>query len=222
MPNAQYEMCCKPKAPHYSKISKKSSIMKMKLTYSLIILSILFSCKSTEERNITQMEKSVKKYFNDFAFKENTKLEILELKNYGYSNVSENAIDSAKILAVSAKIKQFESMMESQLEIQKSKSQQLKLAVSLGNKTLTNIYNEDVQEAFKELSNYNDSVKKYLKIDSIITHRIETRKNTEAFYKAKFFIKATATKDGKSENMLDTLQLFFDKSFNLLSMDNPN
>ena len=183
---------------------------------------MLFSCRSMEEQNIKQMETSVKEYFNDLAFKENTKLEILELKNYGYSTVSENTIDDAKILAVSGKIKQFESMMESQLEIQKSKSQQLKLAVSIGDKTLTGIYNEDVQNAFKKLSKYNDSVKKYLKIDSTIRHRIETRKNTEAFYKAKFFIKATAIKDGKSENMIDTLHFFFDKSFKLLSMDNPN
>jgi len=183
---------------------------------------MLFSCKSSEERNITQMETSVKKYYNDFAFKENTKLEILELKNYGYSTVSENTIDSAKILAVSGKIEQFVSMMESQLEMMESKGQQLKLAVSIGDKTLTDIYNEDVQKAFKELSKYNDCVKKYRKIDSTIRHRIETRKNTEACYKAKFFIKATATKDGKSENMLDTIHLFFYKSFNLLSMDNPN
>jgi hypothetical protein len=208
-------------APQYPNITKKSSTMNMKLTYSIIILSMLFSCKSTEEQNIIQMETSVKQYFNDFAFKENTKLQILELKNYGYSTISENTIDSAKISVVLEKIKHFESMMESQLEIQKSKSQQLKLAVSLGNKTLTDIYNEDVQKAFKELSKYNDSAKRYAKIDSTIRHRIETRKNSEAFYKAKFFIKATATKDGKSENMLDTLHLFFDKSFKLLSMDNP-
>lgn len=66
---------------------------------------ILASCVDKEKQDMRKMEKNLRGYLEDDAFKNNAKVEFLELKVLSYFASNENQVDSARMLGNEAKLK---------------------------------------------------------------------------------------------------------------------
>ena len=66
---------------------------------------ILASCVDKEKQDLRKMEKNLRGYLEDDAFKNNAKVEFLELKVLSYFASNENQVDSARMLGNEAKLK---------------------------------------------------------------------------------------------------------------------
>lgn len=194
----------------------------MKLHLIILICLILFSCKDKRKDNLETMESDVKTFLNDQAFKDNYKLKIIEFKSFGYDTVNENYLDTLKLLSAMDMFDHFKKLTKNAIEIARLKNQQYQIYSSLGDKNLNDINKEDFEKAIKDANEYRDSMTKYNLLDSNIRERIIQRKKPENIYKAKFFIKATASKNGKDENMLDTLYIYFDKNIKIINLNQIN
>lgn len=177
----------------------------------IICLLPILSCSNRYEKNLQQMTSNVKQMLLDEAFKNNKKLNILEIKVLRYDTISENYVDSIRLKAIGFQFNYYNNVIQSTLKLAKLKQQQAYLYNELNIKDIAKMNldesNADVEKA-KVLS---DTLKLFALQDSLIRVKIMNRVNPKIFFKAKAFIKATESDDKESKNTLDTLYYIFDK-----------
>lgn len=189
-----------------------------KIVTGILLFSTLVGCKSATENNLIKMKASVEKSLNDNAFKENYKLNIMELKAISYDTVSENMLDTLLLIKYSDKMDHFLKLTELTLDQARDQGKNMRLYAMINSKTLTDMAKEDFDKLMEEAQNYQDSIKFYSDIDSITRNRIKARLKPNDIYRAKFFLKATVNKENKSENFLDTVNYYFDKDLKILDL----
>lgn len=191
-----------------------------KIYYTFLLPLIIFSCKHQSETNLEKMKTAFEKSLTDKAFKDNYKLKIIELKAISYDTLTENTLDTLKLSKYGDKYDHFKKLCNLTLERAQLESQSLRLNASIGSKTLTDISREDLNKYLKEAKEYQDSMTYYASIDSTIRETIKNRKKPNEVYEGKFFLKAVASKDGKDENIMDTMYYYFDKQIKLIDLSN--
>lgn len=189
-----------------------------KITLILVTIILIVSCKDKTASNLETMKKEFETYIKDRAFADNGEVEIFQLDAISYDTISENYIDTLKLYSITLKINRFEKLVERKMELAKLKGQETRLIASLGDKTLVDIGKEDVRKYGDEAIEYLDSIQVYAETDSLIREKIKSRNNPKDFYEAKFFIKATAKVNGKSENILDTLNVYFNDQLKIIDL----
>lgn len=192
--------------------------MKNSILTFILILSI--SCQESKESNLKEFEISFRKVMEDRAFKENAKIDIQEIRAISYDTIDENTIDTFRLLKINDEISYFNDLVDKILAVAKSDARLARLSGSIDRDgTLTSIYKEDLKDGLKKAEMYQDSIKvyeaKYLEIEN----RLKGRKKVDLAFSAKFFVKAVFSKDGKSENVLDTIFVNFDKNKKFIALD---
>ncbi|MCE8567186.1 MULTISPECIES: hypothetical protein [Bacteroides] len=186
-----------------------------------ILLIILFSCKSEEENNLTKMKDAIIKELNDNAFKENATLDILEYSYESYNIKDENYLDTIRLNINLDKIEYFKNMMETQIELMKPLSQQVRLYREMfgANDNITQIKIEDFKEEQEKFQQYSDSIKYCFEQDSLIKLRINQRTAAKPIYRYKAYIKAVLkdNNSNKTENFADTIYKMFDEKINIIT-----
>jgi Mg2+ and Co2+ transporter CorA len=191
-----------------------------KLLLTIVIGALLISCKDNEESNLKKMKIELEKEIKDDAFKNNLKVEIYQLEAISYDTVTENYVDTLHIISASNNLQQFIELHESNMKLAKLKSNQIRIYRSIGSSSLEDIDREELQDYLDEAKRYLDSMKVYRNKDSSIREQIKKRSSPENVYRAKFFIKATThTKNGESNNNMDTTYIFFNKDLKLIKVN---
>ena len=184
------------------------------------LLIILFSCKTEEENNLTKMKDIIIKELNDNAFKNNATLDILEYSYESYSIKDENYLDTIRLNNSLTKIEYFKNMMETQIELMKPLSQQVRLYREMfgAYDNITQIKIEDFKEEQEKFQQYSDSIKYYFKQDSLIELRISQRTDAKPIYLYKAYMKAILrdNNSNKTENFADTIYRIFDERLNII------
>lgn len=193
--------------------------MTKELSLILFALILLNSCKDKKTENLQTMKKQFEASLNDKAFSDNAQIKILELNAISYDTLDENYIDTLKILDAYSKYDHFKKLTDITIERAQLEGQKMRLNSLIGSQTLTDISREDLNKYIQQANSYKDSMIYYLQVDSIIKARISNRKTPENIYQAKIFLKATYSKEGKSENILDTMKVHYDKDFRIIRFD---
>lgn len=184
------------------------------------LLIILFSCKTEEENNLTKMKDIIIKELNDNAFKNNATLDILEYSYDSYSIKDENYLDTIRLNNSLTKIEYFKNMMETQIELMKPLSQQVRLYREMfgADDNITQIKIEDFKEEQEKFQQYSDSIKYYFEQDSLIELRISQRTDAKPIYLYKAYMKAILrdNNSNKTENFADTIYRMFDERLNII------
>lgn len=184
------------------------------------LLIILFSCKTEEENNLTKMKDIIIKELNDNAFKNNATLDILEYSYESYSIKDENYLDTIRLNNSLTKIEYFKNMMETQIELMKPLSQQVRLYREMfgADDNITQIKIEDFKEEQEKFQQYSDSIKYYFEQDSLIELRISQRTDAKPIYLYKAYMKAILrdNNSNKTENFADTIYRMFDERLNII------
>jgi hypothetical protein len=190
---------------------------KMKnILFLIFIVCFFLSCKNKRERNLEIMQSEFETYLKDNTFRENAQLTIFELKAISYDTLDINYIDTIKVYNAIKKRNHFNKLLNLKTDLIKSKMNTMQIYSDLGSKTLYDYEKEEIDKHIKEGKDYQDSILYYSAIDSTITERIKQRKNPEDIYRTKFFVKATYTKDGKDDNLLDTIIINFTKELKVI------
>jgi hypothetical protein len=182
----------------------------------LFFVLLFYGCKDKKQQNSELMEQSFRKDLFDIAFSNNSKLEIFELNSLGYDTLNENFIDTLKIIEAKEQINKFDQLANANIDIIKSNLQLAKLYLSLGSETLSIQYKDNAKDYANKSQDYLDSMAHYIKVDSLIRKKINERKNPEIIFRSKYFLKATFSKDSVSQNILDTLFIYFDKNLKII------
>lgn len=193
--------------------------MTKQLPIILSALILLSSCKDKKAENLQMMKKQFEASVNDKAFSDNAQIKILELNAISYDTLNENYIDTLKILDAYSKYERFEKLTKITIERAQLEGQKMRLNSLIGSKTLTDISREDLNKYIQQANSYKDSMMFYSQVDSIIKAGISNRKTPDNIYQAKIFLKAIYSKDGKSENILDTMKVHYDKEFRIIRFD---
>nr|WP_321375379.1 hypothetical protein [uncultured Bacteroides sp.] len=184
--------------------------MKKIIIFFLFTLLVI-SCKDKYNSNLDKMTSDSKQYIEDFYFKRNETLNILEFKPIRYDSINESHIDSVRLLNNVKLIEYYLTMSEKSGDIARLSQQQALLysEADFGS-TLVNIQKDDAKKALKESRLYLDSASQVIKQDSIIRHKLSNLKDTKTIYQYFFFIKATVkSRSGDTENIMDTISIYF-------------
>lgn len=190
----------------------------MRKIYLILTFGFVFGCIDKKAENISKMETNLKTFLIDFAFKDNSTIIIYEFKSVGYDTSNENYIDTLKMSAANQNFEKYKKLFELSIKMAKLKDQEVRLEAPLGDRTITEIGKDELQKSMEEAKSYRDSMTKYNKLDSVIDARMKKRMNPELIYRARFYIKATSTKDGKDNNMLDTMNVNFDRNLDVIQL----
>jgi hypothetical protein len=194
----------------------------LKLTFAAIALTLTFfsSCKNNYESNQKTMESLVKKKWDNIAFKENSEIKYLDYRILKYDTVTENRVDTSKQYLLLSKISSFNNQLERLMKLRESEGRLMKLYNELGDHGATyQNTREDFINHGKEFQLVLDSVYLCQKQDSIIQLRINKNKNPKPVYRAQVFMKAVLSKEGKSENYMDTLYYFFKPDLTMIDVN---
>ncbi|RGN51904.1 hypothetical protein DXB60_22740, partial [Bacteroides fragilis] len=129
------------------------------------------------------------------------------------------------------KIEYFKNMMETQIELMKPLSQQVRLYREMfgandnitemfgANDNITQIKIEDFKEEQEKFQQYSDSIKYCFEQDSLIKLRINQRTAAKPIYRYKAYIKAVLkdNNSNKTENFADTIYKMFDEKINIIT-----
>lgn len=182
----------------------------------LFFVLLFYGCKDKKQQNSELMEQSFRKYLFDNAFSNNSKLDIFELNSLGYDTLNENFIDTLKIIDAKKQINKFDQLANLNIDIIKKNLQLAKLYMSLGSETLSIQYKDNAKDYANKSQEYLDSMAHYIEVDSLIRKKINERTNPEIIFRSKYFLKATFSKDSVSQNILDTLFIYFDKNLKII------
>lgn len=192
---------------------------KLSIMVTLLVLSLsILSCVDEYERNLQIMTDVSKQKLMDYAFKNNSKLEIFEFKALKYDTINQNLLDSFTLNKLALQHKYYLDIIKSSLELAKLKSNQAYLLNQIDSKQLAKMNLEDSNKEIEKAQLYNDSLKMIELKDSIIRNDISNRTNPELFFKYKFFIKATSITGTESSNILDTIYFVFDKDLKSIEL----
>ncbi|MDD2196838.1 MAG: hypothetical protein PHW91_06575 [Bacteroidales bacterium] len=190
-----------------------------KIPLFICIVILVISCNDKTASNLEIMKKEFETQLKDKAFANNVEIEIFKLDAISYDTISENFIDTLKLYSINSKIDHFQKLAISSLELAKLKRQQLRLYASLGDKTLTDISREDLQKYIDKFTEYEDSIQFYAKSDSLIREKIKKRVEPKDFFQTKFFIKATSKEKDKRDNILDTINIYFNDQLKIIDLN---
>jgi hypothetical protein len=166
---------------------------------------------------LNKMKESAEGRIRDYAFKENMTLSLLEMKAIDYDTISENHLDTLRILKCTEKMDNFKKLFDSNMELVRINMEQAKLSGMIGSKTLLNMEKEEAQKYLKEAEKCRDSILYYHILDSLTRIKITNRKEQRNFYKTRIFIKATLEKGKDKNNILDTVFYIFDQNLNIIN-----
>ena len=193
--------------------------MKKYLLLALIAL-VAAACTSQYERNLQKMERTIKKQIEDEAFKNNTKVELLEFKVVSYDTINENVLDTFRMITNQSKIDFYAERHRELLKEAKDKYYMAGLASSLNAPDMAKHDFDEAEDLAAEVRKIADSLVKYIQIDSTLRAKIESRKSSSELYRMKAFIKATITaKDGSTNNVMDSIYYIFDKNLNQILVE---
>ena len=193
--------------------------MKKYLLLALIALMAV-ACTSQYERNLQKMERTIKKQIEDEAFKNNTKVELLEFKVVSYDTINENVLDTFRMITNQSKIDFYAERHRELLKEAKDKYYMAGLASSLNAPDMAKHDFDEAEDLAAEVRKIADSLVKYVQIDSTLRAKIESRKSSSELYRMKAFIKATITaKDGSTNNVMDSIYYIFDKNLNQILVE---
>lgn len=181
----------------------------------LFAICLLFSCNKYES-NRKEMEVKIRQDRMDEAFKRNAKCKIFILSVLKYDTTNMNYVESVKRSRILDKVDLLQQTGRMLLEEVSLSRQKLALYEKLGSSELVAIAVNDLKAKIKECQLNSDSVKRLLRSDSIISARMDSRKNSSIVYRAQTYFKATYTQNGKTENVMDTIYCIFDEKLNQL------
>lgn len=181
----------------------------MKLIVTIYFLCIaLFACKGKIEIQKEKISETVRKYINDYAFKDNSNVEFHEFKLLRVDTTNENYIDTLRLVNNEEFKERFtREADELQSKIKKDMAT-LKLYAAAHYKDLFEYSNAEMSRDIEKLKSYSDSIRKHYLRDSLIRTDIKSRINPKTIYATKFFIKATQHKGLQKHNLLDTVNFY--------------
>jgi hypothetical protein len=185
------------------------------ITIVLLILS-LTSCVDKREQNLKKMELEFRQKLNDFAFKENATIKILQLKVLGYDTVSESILDSVTLHFYNQQFEKYKEKADLAIQSAKLQSQLWRLSASIGSNVSTDIAKEELDDDIKKAKQYQDSMINYAKLDSILNAKLNTHTYNK-IYKTKIFLKAVFKENDKEENFIDTINMFYSRDFKMMN-----
>lgn len=197
-----------------------------KTTIVLFLFLFAFtSCENNSQKvDISENIKlSVKKIFEDAAFKENGTVEFFDFDFVDYSKVSKNDLDSYRLALIGNESQNLQKRIN--ILLQQAKANE-KLAIQmgvLGQRDLLENYKEDALKSINESIALNDTLKVNVKLDSTIREKIKANQDApKDFYRATIFVKATTNIRGENQNFLDTIRPFLNKDFRVLELNKYN
>lgn len=172
----------------------------------LISLLLIASCMSGEinyNERLLILGEAYKKYFEDWAFKNNAQCKIFELVPINYDTIDMNVCDSVYLLPRLLYLSNhFKKLADMNIEMAKTQVSMYQL--------LSDTYYKDKMEEYTNTAQIElDSSKYYLSAFDTISTLIDRRKNPMTLYRLKVFLKATCVMDGKSDNTMDTIVTHF-------------
>lgn len=192
--------------------------MKKYLLLALIAL-MAAACTSQYERNLQRMGDGVKKYFEDEAFKNDAKVEFLELKTVSYDTINENQLDTFRLNYIQLELNSHKSEKDRLIKIIEEQLYRADLYKSAGMQDIAKHEAEGSEEYIDKAEEHLAEMKRLLAVDSAIRVGIQNRTNPAKFYRLKYFVKAVFTdKDASSRNMMDTSYCVFDQKFNVVTI----
>lgn len=167
-----------------------------------------------KESDIKKMADIAKRSLEDYAFKENSKIDFIEFKTIKCDTIDENVLLSSNRGRLLDQVEYFTKMRRLEMDNLKLSNQQIKLYAMLGSQTLMDIEKDKAKELLKKSQDLSDSIKFYLNKDSLIEKKIKANKKPRAVYQLKTFIKAINNSKKGKENVLDTFYFRFDDKLN--------
>lgn len=167
------------------------------MKHSLLFILLFFSCTNTEQ----EVKGAIEQHIRDYAFRQNAKLETLEISALEITDAGDNYLDTMRILAALGRLGHYKEMMVLTADLAKAKAQQARLMAGISSE-LYHSYKDDAEEQIERARLYADSMQMFVVEDSIINARMTARKDDPPlYYKAKFLLRARMD----DENILDTV-----------------
>ena len=174
---------------------------------------VLISCKSEKEKNLQNIQEGVRLFIENTAFKNNEKIEIIELKAIDYREIGQFEIDSVKRIFVLNHINTIFDKIEGFHKQARENSTKGKFYESMGMDG-TKYHQEALKEALSAKV-YIDSTELY---KNLVEKLSSTPKDTpKSHYLTKSFIKASLP----NRNWLDTVKYVLDKDFRVIEFKMP-
>lgn len=181
----------------------------------LYLLSLLFtSCQSDTERNTQKLTDAIRERFENFAFKENRKVSLLQISDVRYTMVGQNHIDTLILMDCIQRQDKYLELFNDNIKLVKNYQEMTRLAGELGNQTMVDCYKDSAGDYLDKAAAFKDSMAYYNKQDSIVREKIKSHGIQKAeYFKTKFLCKATIG----DENILDTVAMIFDKNYQFVN-----
>ena len=184
----------------------------------LLLLLLLTGCKSQEEKTTEYLDQAVRQYFEDYAFKANKKLTLLEITGLRYRLINRSMADTMALEAVAQKEDHYLSMMNHTLKEARLYLNQQILHSDMDMDDLAEMDGISVNEKLKENQLQEKEAARYHSYDSLIRIRLKRAKaEPPTIYRVKYHIKATIG----DENVMDTLTMLFDKQYRIIDFKDP-
>lgn len=187
--------------------------------FFIFVLCITISCiKSGKyDKNMQIMANKTKAYYEDYTFKQNQTVDFIEFKPIMYHVINENVYDSVLLSNVYSEMERHNEMMKMLISKLKNEINSAKILSSLDDDVLSDIANDDIEEAREKLKKEMGKSELIRAEDSLIQLRISNRENPEVMYSLKTFVKASVKeKSGElAYNVLDTIYTYFDKDLHI-------
>ncbi|HMM16296.1 MAG TPA: hypothetical protein PKC47_02030 [Petrimonas sp.] len=163
------------------------------------------------------MANKTKAYYEDYTFKQNQTVDFIEFKPIMYHVINENVYDSVLLSNVYSEMERHNEMMKMLISKLKNEINSAKILSSLDDDVLSDIANDDIEEAREKLKKEMGKSELIRAEDSLIQLRISNRENPEVMYSLKTFVKASVKeKSGElAYNVLDTIYTYFDKDLHI-------
>jgi len=183
--------------------------MKTKLTVVVLLLTIVFSCKSTEEKNKERLTAEIKKHIENMAVKDNAKVPEVQINNVTYKMISENTIDTIKRIYYAKMINLYKKVFDASINLAKADKEMEKFT---GN--FDHTMRDEELDSYNKAKEYNETMQYYGRLDSIVRKQIAERKNVaNDIYR----VTCVCMIAGSGSNS-DTLHYILDKDFNFVDL----
>ncbi|MBN8821320.1 MULTISPECIES: hypothetical protein [unclassified Spirosoma] len=186
----------------------------MKNTFTfLLVIPLLLNCEPSKEQLCSKMDDSIRKHYEDMAFKANIPLKIFDIKTVDFKMVGQDKVDSLTHDRYSNMMNAFHQAFLATNEVAKSKIELMKLGGEINGKASEYDKNR-VDESLAKLKELSDSVNYYVRLDSLLEIKMKARKDDpKIYYFSKTFTKLTAD----NKNTLDTLYYVLNKDFKIIT-----
>lgn len=189
----------------------------MKRYFHLFFLLLTTPIIGQNQVEMAAIKSAVRRYYEDRAFKLNTKFSLLEISDLTYELVGENTLDTLRLLKNKQNYDRYVKV--SGLYSEQATSYKI-LKESSEDEASAKVFAGEIVKSAKTAILYLDSSLMVLALDSIIRKRMESRilmksDDPQKYYKVVYQLRGTIL----GQNILDRFVLYLTRKYKVVNLD---